>query len=86
MQFDYIAHLETMTTDLKIILPKIGAEEFLHAFPEKNIGSTKSSLYRELYSNVSKSTLTSVLSKYKVDADMFGYEFDDYLSDSLHSS
>ena len=79
MQFDYIAKFETMASDLIYILPKFGASDFINDFPTKNAGSTQSTLYRNMYSNISSTILQEVLNKYRVDADMFGYDIDEYI-------
>ena len=79
MQFDYIAKFETMAIDLKDILPKFGASDFINAFPTRNAGSTPSTFYKNMYSNISSSILQQVLTKYRVDADMFGYDIDEYI-------
>ena len=84
MRFDYIAQFETMAMDLKEILPKFGVYDFSKNFPMMNTGSTESSLYKNMYSNISFSILQSVLNKYRVDADMFGYDIDGYIENIRH--
>ena len=79
MDLDYIAHAETLQEDLTDILPKFNATDFKLEFPEKNMGEINSLMYKNMYADVSRPVLQTVFTKYKIDADMFGYSFDEYM-------
>ena len=81
MKYDYVARLETLDKDLNHLLPKLNSTDRIDHFPEKNVGAFDSKKYRSLYNDIPSSILQPVLDKYSVDADMFGYSFDDYFAD-----
>ena len=80
IDYDYVGHLETLEDDLEVILPKLKASHMINSFPEKNVGRVQSQKYKHMYFNVSYEILKPVLDKYRVDAEMFGYTFDDYIT------
>ena len=80
IQFDYIAHLETLHDDLKVILTALNLTDMIDDFPHvvhSNTGPPKSN-YKDMYANISHYILHDVFAKYQLDADMFGYSFDGY--------
>ena len=80
MEYDYISHTETIDEDALKLLPKFNADDQIDKFPRRNKGnSSRSSNYLSLYHNVSHHVVQAVMDKYQVDADMFGYNFDDYI-------
>ena len=81
MDYDFIGRMDTLQSDIETILPIVGGEEFLEDFPRGNPGTNLvQSKYAHMYRNISVNVLERVLDKYRVDADMFGYEFDEYLN------
>ena len=79
MNYDYIGHLETLRTDLKEILPHIDAVRFIKKFPANKLRHTGDNRYAHMYRGVSYSVLKPVFDKYQADADMFGYNFEQYM-------
>ena len=80
IQYDYIGHLETIKTDVKQILPHLNAEEFVSNFPAQKLKNKSGDhRYAHMYRALPSSVVQPILDKYKVDADMFGYSFDDYV-------
>ena len=78
IHYDYIAHLETVQEDLPIILTRLNITDIAHIFSHSGRGSTKSLMYKGMYTNISKSVLQNIFIKFQPDADMFGYSFDGY--------
>ena len=83
INYDYVAHLESLGEGLKHILPVLHGEEFLDTFPERKLKADPSkSKYLAMYKDIPYNVLKPVLDKYKADADMFGYTFDEYINQS----
>ena len=76
-----MAHLENLDSDLNVILPHFEAEDLKHKFPKLNSNKGRSSSYQTFYHGLPSSVLKPVLDKYRADADMFGYTFDEYLEE-----
>ena len=86
VKYDYVAHLETLRDDLKVLLPKLNATTMLNSFPEANVRTRgDTTKYNGMYKDIPPSILDPVLKKFSLDADMFGYSFDDYLSNTWHN-
>ena len=84
MHFDHIGHLETIQTDLKEILPHLNATEFSEDFPTRklSLGEVDDNFrYTHMYTSIPDSVLKPLFDKYRADADMFGYDFEHYMSD-----
>ena len=77
-----MAHLENLDSDLDVILPHFKSADLKKTFPELNRSNGKNSTYTTFYHGLAASVLKPVLDKYRVDADMFGYTFDEYLEES----
>ena len=75
MNYDYIGHLEQLDAALNHLLPKLNVTR--KKFPTHN--KSDNTLYKYLYQNISESVMQGVIDKYKIDAYMFGYTFEDYL-------
>ena len=50
-------------------------------FPVSNKNKKGQQQYKSFYRDVPMTILQPVLDKYQVDADLFGYSFDDYIMD-----
>ena len=68
-----------MEDDFNVLLPILDAEDYATEFPEKNVRKEISYKYGDMYRDVRKSVMSPLIKKYKADAEMFGYSFDDYL-------
>ena len=84
MNYDYIGRLETLTEDLKKLLPHIDVIKFIKTFPVKQQSMPKSgeythAKYAHMFRAMPYSVLKPVFDKYQADADMFGYSFDNYM-------
>ena len=77
--FDFIAHVETLQEDVRELLPKLNATDYIDDFPHVNMGAQCPGKYSKMYASIPEDILHNVLEKYQPDADMFGYSFDDYL-------
>ena len=82
MKYDYIFHLETLTEDLPFILGHLNASDLAHTFPTNKLVEKNNTKYLRLFLNASFSALRPVLQKYRADAEMFGYNFRDYVRES----
>ena len=81
MYYDYVAKLETLQTDLIEILPHLNAMRFKDNFPHSKFTSYEAKhqyRYAHMYTSLPDSVLQPLFDKYKVDADMFDYNFDSY--------
>ena len=81
INYDYVAHLETIQADLKEILPHLNATEFSATFPTRKLSAKEignNYRYTHMYTSLPNSLLQRVFDKYKADADMFGYTFEKY--------
>ena len=78
IQYDYVAYMETLQPGLDEILPHLNATDLRDDFHKSNANEKYSSGYLDLYHTIPLSVLQPVLDKYKVNADMFGYTFDEY--------
>ena len=78
IQYDYVAYMETLQPGLDEILPRLNATDFRDDFPKSNANKKYRSGYLDVYHKIPLSVLQPVFDKYKVDADMFGYTFDEY--------
>ena len=79
MNYNYIAHLETIWMDLEEILPHLDASKYTDKFPTVKLRETGDNRYVDMYKSLPMSVLQPVFHKYKADADMFGYTFDKYI-------
>ena len=83
MDYDYIAHIETLTDDLPFILRHMNATHMTEHFPSNkgHVQDASNKIYREFWLNTTFSLVKPVLEKFRVDADMFGYSFADYVKE-----
>lgn len=81
IHYNFVARMETLTSDLEMLLQQLNAEEFIDSFPTANTGRVSINKYQDMYRNISPSILKAVMDKYQADADMFGYSMKDYLND-----
>ena len=84
MKYDYIARLETLQTDLMNILPHLDAVKYSNIFPAIKLHTTGDNRYASMYKTLSDSVLQPIFDKYKADADMFGYKFDEYRNKKIN--
>ena len=82
MDYDYIAHLETLNEDLLFILPHLNATDYIDSFPTRKIKDTNDTKYAHLFRNAPFPLVKAVIDKCRPDADMFGYNFDGYVSEA----
>ena len=80
MQFDFISHIETLGDDLDTILPKLNATRFSHHFPMRNARLPVPVMYKQLYRTLPSTLFQAIMNLYRIDADMFGYNFDEYIN------
>ena len=74
-----MARQETLDADLDQILPKLASLQIKDKFPHVHPNKEAPPSYRTMYYDIPLSILQPVLDKYKADADMFGYTFDEYI-------
>ncbi len=78
-RYKYIAHLETIDADSKVILRKIYGKD--RAFPKQRLGpmstgSTRNNsnmVVQKYYSTIDEALLESVRQEYSTDFELFGY-------------
>ena len=85
-QFDFIARVETQQEDIRELLPKLNATEYIDVFPHINVGAQHSGKYKQMYASIPDDILHNLFEKYQPDADMFGYSFRDYLQNIRQQS
>ena len=83
-KYDNVVHLEELSKDLDQILPRFNAMHLKSQFPEVNGNNKTKEGHVSMYSDVPMSVLQPVLDKFRVDADMFGYSFDNYISSNYN--
>ena len=81
MKYDYVAHLETLQTDLREILPHLDAVKYIEKFPKVKLRTTGDNRYAPMYTSLPQYVVKPIFNKYKADADMFGYTFNKYKYD-----
>ena len=83
IKYDYVTHLETMDSDLDRLQDAYNVTYLKSKFPVSNKNKNKNGQqqYKSFYRDIPMSILQPVLDKYQVDADLFGYSFDEYLMD-----
>lgn len=87
-KFDLIGHFETLSEDQPYILSQTGLTEKLgrtvklaeHANRNRKGPSDNRTLVAHYYSQVTRSELLKVIAVYKLDFEMFGYSYDEYLA------
>lgn len=77
IRYDYILRLETMEHDQHFILPLIGIGKSEISLPKLNLSplSTNSKLNESDYFSVDSDSMGKLIQKYKIDSDLFGYQF-----------
>ena len=83
MDYDYIAHIDKLTDDLPFILRHMNATDLTEHFPSNkgHVQDDSNKKYKEYFLNATFSLVKPVLEKFRVDADMFGYSFADYVKE-----
>ena len=79
IKYDYVAHLETLDEELDDLQSVYNVTYLKSEFPVSNSNRFGKLQYATFYRDVPMSILQPVLDKYQVDADLFGYSFDDYI-------
>ena len=85
IDYDYIAHLETLSEDLPFILPHLNATDFSDHFPTVKLRDTSDTRHAHLFRNAPFPLVKAVIDKCRPDADMFGYSFDGYVREADRS-
>ena len=78
IKYDFIGHFETIGEDAKRVLAKITASRLNVSFPFKNPSHKKtpwSQVRHEFYDNLSRDVARKLISVYKVDYELFGYDY-----------
>ena len=73
VKYDFIGHLETLAEDSSLVLKMAGIDDRV-TFPPIH-GSTSSSEVLQYYSQVSSEDILRIGEQYRVDFEMFGYDF-----------
>ena len=78
--YDYIGKMETIDEDVNNILSVINTPTKSIQLRKANSQTSFHSSYSDIYSNVTKASLTKLLEKYSEDMDMFGYTSEDFFA------
>ena len=86
IQYDYIVKLETQTEDAEFIvnqkLQGRGVHGKRNSSPHKNIGTLSQGRTLEFFQNLTSSQIQYLRKRHHADFDMFGYKFDENISNA----
>ncbi|XP_077996420.1 carbohydrate sulfotransferase 12-like [Glandiceps talaboti] len=79
IKYDFIGHVETMASDTKTMLTKIGANFPFPNFAESNTNSSDPEKIRKYYKPVTKEQIAGLYKIYERDFKLFGYKTDGFV-------
>ena len=82
VDYDYVAKLETLETDMAYILPHYNTTVEKHGIPHKNnrgLGLYPQN-YVDAFVNLPADVFNDLLKKYKMDFDLFNYTLGDFFN------
>ncbi|KAK8386108.1 hypothetical protein O3P69_010674 [Scylla paramamosain] len=79
VKYDVIAKMETFSEDTQYIINQVGLENVLHVEWIHRTAKTKTSdVALKYYSQLTVNQVEQLYEKYRLDFDLFGYDYDDY--------